>query len=167
MQPPMGVRRGSRAFSLMELMISVGILSTAILLVTGVYLFLFRASQKSVDLTAGTVVAESILREYQQRLIYDPSTCSAFRNSTYATDTPIQSGSKSLNQAVFNYTIYAMDMNSLLGLASTPNPPPPPLRRLRVVCSWWDSGRGLPGADRGLGQLTVELNRMVMYDANY
>jgi len=146
---------------------SIGILATAILLVTGVYLFLFRASQKSVDLTAGTVVAESILREYQQRLIYDPATSTAFRNATYATDTVIQTGSKSLNQAVFNYTIYVMDMNALLGLSSTPTPAPPSLRRLRVVCSWWDAGRGLPGTDRGLGLLTVELNRMVMYDANY
>lgn len=158
---------GPRAFSLMELMISVGILATAILLVTGVYLFLFRASQKSVDLTAGTVVAESILKEWQQRLSYDVATSTAFRNSTYATDTLIDSSTKSLNNAVFTYNLYAMDVNSLLGLSTTPNPPPPPIRRLRIVCSWWDNGRGLPGTDRGLGLLTVELNRMVMYDANY
>jgi len=154
----------------MELLISIGILSTALLLVVGVFTFLFRASQKSVDMTAGTIVAESILQEEVQKLTNDKGRLEAFLEASYASETlwkPVTV--KPLNQAEFFYCIYAQDASTLAGPApaGSSRTTPMKLKKLRLVCSWWDSGGGLPGRSRaGYGTISVELNRLI-YDGDY
>ncbi|MBM3460589.1 MAG: hypothetical protein FJX76_00620 [Armatimonadetes bacterium] len=144
----------------MELIISVGILSTAILLVVGIFTFLFKASQKSVDMTAGTIVAESILQEYIYSLRtggrldkFMTATKDAADKDAYASDV------RHLNKTDFFYTLYVQDITALL-------PPEVPssqqLRKLRIVCNWWEQAGGLPGRARaGYGQLSVEVSRII------
>ena len=57
------LRRAGRGFSLLELMVSVGIMSVTLLLVLAVFTGSMRASRKTTDLTAGVVVAETVLNE--------------------------------------------------------------------------------------------------------
>ncbi len=53
--------RRAGGFSLLELMVSIGILSVTLLLIMAVFTGSMRASQKSTDLTAGVIVAETVL----------------------------------------------------------------------------------------------------------
>ncbi|MGM9992715.1 MAG: prepilin-type N-terminal cleavage/methylation domain-containing protein [Candidatus Bruticola sp.] len=54
-------RRQLSGFSLLELMVSVGIMSVTLLLVLAVFTGSMKASQKTTDLTAGVIVAETVL----------------------------------------------------------------------------------------------------------
>jgi len=151
----------------MELVISVGIISTAILLVIGVFTFLFRASQKSVDLTAGTVVAESIMENELEQFIYNPTLRMAvMTNHASYNNTILESGTKSYNGSNFTYGIYVTDLSNMGSTSSiTQNYP---IISMNVVCSWWDSGGGLAGSARtGYGLLSVEMTRILVYSADF
>ncbi len=54
-------RQKCTGFSLLELMVSVGIMSVTLLLVLAVFTGSMKASQKTTDLTAGVIVAETVL----------------------------------------------------------------------------------------------------------
>lgn len=148
----------------MELLISVGILAVAILMVVGVFTYLFSASQKSVDVTAGTVIAEAIMQDTVNRFAYDPGFRTTLHNnySVYASDTVIQSGARAYNGTDFNYTISLQELGALGSSAVNP------MFSLGVKCWWWDSGGGYAAANRqGYGRLSVELNRIILYSADY
>lgn len=57
----LGRRQKRAGFSLLELMVSVGIMSVTLLLVLAVFTGSMKASQKTTDLTAGVIVAETVL----------------------------------------------------------------------------------------------------------
>ena len=155
-----GHSRKAPGFSLAEMIMSIGILSTALLLVVGVFTYLFNASQKAVDLTAGTVVSESVMQGFVNRIQYDPSTSAAFFQHSYSEGSVIETGSYKLNQADFTYRIYANDVGALTLGAQ--------MKQLTVVCTWWDSGGGAAGGARtGYGQLQVEMTRFMLYEARY
>lgn len=70
-------------FSLIELLVALGILATTLVMVVGVFLTVTRATQKSLDLTAGTVVAQSILsREIYEAMSHDTSGGSSSTRTT-------------------------------------------------------------------------------------
>jgi prepilin-type N-terminal cleavage/methylation domain-containing protein len=58
------MRKTRKGFSLIELMVAVFILSSSLLLIIGMFTFLFNSSKKGVDITAGTAAGEMILEEY-------------------------------------------------------------------------------------------------------
>jgi hypothetical protein len=139
-------------------MLAIGLLATTILVVVGVYGFLFNASQKSVDYTAGTSVARSELEGQVRMIQTDPKVKTNFYGSSYANETVIASGVYPLNQTNINWVIYAQDLGAVGGSSTYP------LKKLRAVTSWWNSGNGLPAASRqGYGTLSVELTRIMMY----
>lgn len=155
-----GRRRGDPGFSLAEMIMSIGILSTALLLVVGVFTYLFNASQKAVDMTAGTVVSGSVMQGIVNRINYDTATNTAFFQHAYAEGSLIETGTYKLNQADFTYRIYAHDVGALTLGAQ--------MKQLTVVCTWWDSGGSVPGGARaGFGQLQVEMTRFMLYGADY
>lgn len=150
----------------MELVISVGIISTAILLVVGVFTFLFKSSQKSVDMTSGTVVAESIMQDMMFRIMYDHTTRVNFYNSDvagmYASETAVEVSSRSYNGSQYFYTIYLTDCSGLGSNSANP------MCKMSVVVNWWDQGGGIPGRSRsGYGTLAVELTRLIVYSGTY
>lgn len=158
----------------MELIVTIGIVATAILLVVGVFTYLFSASQKSVDLTAGTVVAESIMQDMVLKIMYDDKTKETWYNAdvagAYSNQTTIESGIRSYNRAQFSYKIYLTDCAGLDADGS--NQPTgfvgSPMCVIAVAVTWWDQGGGVTGsARRGYGQLAVELTRFLLYSAGY
>ncbi|MGV8122463.1 MAG: prepilin-type N-terminal cleavage/methylation domain-containing protein [Candidatus Xenobiia bacterium LiM19] len=56
-----------RGFSLVELMVAIFILSSSLLLIIGLFTFLFNSSRKGIDLTAGVAAAELMMEEYLYR----------------------------------------------------------------------------------------------------
>lgn len=146
-----------RGFSLLELLVATGILSTALLLMIGVFLSAMRGNQKAVDLTAGAVVAESVLTQIIYETSSDPARKADFFDSVYDADTgsPYTSGVLTLNRTPFNYVLYAPTVLN-------PGPYDPDgnkLKRLEVVVWWWqDSSQS---ARAGYGQLRTDLVRLV------
>jgi len=53
--------RTRKAFSLVELMVAVFILSTSLLLVIGIFVVIFNSVQKGIDVTAGVSIGEMVL----------------------------------------------------------------------------------------------------------
>jgi prepilin-type N-terminal cleavage/methylation domain-containing protein len=153
-------RSRGRGFSLPELIVSIGILSAAVLLVIGVFTYLFNASQKSVDLTSGTVVAEKFLAAEAQQIISDPTTKANFYDpTTVYQNTVLASNVVSMNHTEYSYTIYADDLNGM--------GPPHQFKQLSIICTWFDDGGKQNGIRQGMGLLKVELSRMMLYDADY
>ncbi len=135
-----GVRTGLRSacggFSFLELMVSICILASSIMLILGLFVHLFNASQKSVDLTAGTVVAESVLQKY----LYD----TPFPPQNLAIP---YSGVVQLNNQAYIYTIYVQDINSSL-------------KRVDAVVTWWNRTPDRASKE-GYGMLKTEISRLI------
>ena len=111
-------------FSLIELMLAVSIIATSLLLFIGVFFAMFKSSQKGVDLTAGTVVAESVLAQY----LYDRQEMSGGLplNLVDNVGSPI-TGTTTLNKTIFTYEITCQD-------TGTGN-----LKKIDVVVWWWQN----------------------------
>lgn len=131
-----------RGFSLVELMIAIGILATAIILIMGVFLMGLDASQKGADLTAGTVVARFILDEY----IYGMDFAGMPSPATGST-LPAGTGTYALNNTNYSYSIdvTAVDHD---------------LKKLDVSVWWWGSSPG-SSTRAGQGQLKTNLSCLV------
>ena len=131
--------------SIVELVISIGVLSTMILLVLGIYSGLINGSQKSVDLTAGSVVAEGLLSQQIYQITSNDTTRNAIYGTPCAAPTVYKSGTYSLNNIIYAYKIYSQDVSlgtpfhsqatdgTTAGGATT-------LKRLDIVV-WWNDGK--------------------------
>ena len=104
-----------RGFSLIELMVGVFIISAIIVMVCSLYTYLFKISQKGVDLTAGTAVGEKVLEEFVEA------------NKTLKAGT--FTGSKSVNTSVFYYVIEVSGdiASGEFGL-----------KKVDITIRWWD-----------------------------
>ena len=94
--------------------------------------------------------------------MYDPGMRARFQSGLYLTETLIAQGSTSLNRAMFTYKLYAVDLPSL-GSTTVDH-----LRKLRLVCWWWDDGAAPAHHVRSeYGNLSVELVRMILSSGSY
>jgi prepilin-type N-terminal cleavage/methylation domain-containing protein len=146
-------------FSLIELLVALGILATTLVMVVGVFLTVTRATQKSLDLTAGTVVAQSILsREIYEAMSHDTSR-RFFFNKDYSNE-PWVRGTERLNQTVFTYLLYANTvMNTGVGNR---------VKKVDAVVWWWnEEAASVPGAKAGYGFLRSEVTRLVNENSRY
>ena len=161
-----GCSRGTRAsgFSLAELVITIGILSTSIIMVAGVFTYLFNASQKSVDTTAGAIAARAFLQQWTLQLAsnIDPATKMPRALGAYSGQTSEQlydtSRTTTLNGTSFNYQLYVQDVTTALMPTATGRT----LMKLRVHCWWFDGGGNTPGIKRSeYGAVSVDLVRLM------
>ena len=143
----------------MELLVAIGILATCLVMVVGVFLTVTRASQKSLDLTAGTIVAQSILSRELYGIMGSDAARSNFFSGSYATD-PFVEGTERLNQAVFTYRIYATPV--MIGDMGNR------VMQLNAVVWWWNDEGSAPSEGRaGYGYLRSELTRLVNENSRY
>ncbi len=143
----------------MELLVSIGILATALLMVVGVFLTVTRASQKSLDLTAGTLVAQSVLSREIYGIMRDENSRRLFFQRDYQAD-PLVRGTERLNQTVFTYLLYA---NTVMG-AEVGNR----VKKVDAVVWWWnEEATSVPGARAGYGTLRSEVTRLVNENSRY
>ena len=152
--------RKNRGFSLVELMVSMAIISTTLLMIMGVFMTVFKASKKAVDLTAGTIFAESVLNRELRNLMTDPAERGKFfqsNNKVYA------EGVDRLNEAYFTYKMYVTDVSFPTSISSrTDNK----MKRVDVIVWWWGTGAEKNGRD-GYGTLRTEVSRIVNQQAVY
>jgi prepilin-type N-terminal cleavage/methylation domain-containing protein len=150
-----------RGFSLIEMVISVGLLASAALLVLGITTSMFYASQKSVDLTTGTVLANSLLKQQAYQVLYDNDASAQFFQQSHDAPTLLAEGTYTLNTSTFHYKIYVQDLSLSTALSSGGKSTR--MKRLDALVSWWEEG----GNNRAAGLLQVASSRMLWPTARY
>ncbi len=147
------------AFSLIELLLAFSIIATALLLIIGIFTNVIQSSQKSVDLTAGTILAEYLMDAEMHEILSDK----ARRDSFFDNDFPMSAGNAyamgtaaTLNQTVFSYVIY----NERVEPFTTPGNR---LKKVDVVVWWWRPGGAgeFTVARQGYGYLRTQMSRLV------
>jgi len=143
----------------MELLVAIGILATCLVMVVGVFLTVTRASQKSLDLTAGTIVAQSILSRELYGIMSNQASRKTFFDQDYQTE-PLVRGTERLNQTAFTYLLYA---NTVLN-GDTGNR----VKKVDAVVWWCDEeAASAPGTKAGYGFLRSEVTRLVNENSRY
>jgi prepilin-type N-terminal cleavage/methylation domain-containing protein len=132
-------------FSLIELMISMAILTTAILLMAGIFLSAIKTTHKGIDLSSGILVAKSVLSEEIHNI---ETGASGTTVAELFSQNPLSIvGQKKVGNQTFDYTI----TRSLLVHAVTGDPigerlADNGLLKVNVLVSWTDNPtQGSPG----------------------
>ncbi|MBQ7502175.1 type II secretion system protein [bacterium] len=178
-------RKAEGGFSLIELMVSVGIMSITLLLVLAVFVGSTRASQKSVDLTAGIVVAESVLTKEVYNIVNDSKYPANIRNKLLKGDgKPVASGVKNLNNTTF---IWELTSTKVVNDTSTATDNPFGVKNSLLKLDaevWWyktgagpnvdengiaEGGSGVSGDNKrqGYGTLHCEMSRLYNESASF
>lgn len=128
-----------KGFSLIELILSIGIVGTSLILVVGIFTMLFNGSQKAGDLTAGSVVADGIMTQTIYQVMCTETYRTAFFQAQYNGPTFYRGGTYSLNSQVYFYKIYCQDLNfgSTLHNSDTDGINGTYLKRFDIVV-WWN-----------------------------
>ena len=166
-------RRQKRiGFSLLELMVSVGIMSVTLLLVLAVFTGSMKASQKTTDLTAGVIVAETVLTKDIYNIVNQvekEADKGAFEKLKKGGI--VASGIKNLNNTTFvwelNSTrIDSTDSGTSVGGTTIDNQ----LVKLDVVVWWGKSGKDYVGeyssndGDMKAGQEAVSRDKTLILE---
>ena len=137
----------SGGFSLLELMVSVGIMSVTLLLVLAVFTTSMRGSQKSTDLTAGVVVAESVLTKEVYDIVNSKPGDGAKADAKTAlmdgNGKVVASGIKNLNHTTFVWELKSTKVipdGSVSGAGTTNN-----LLKLDATVWWGKTASIIPG----------------------
>lgn len=189
------LRRAGRGFSLLELMVSVGIMSVTLLLVLAVFTGSMRASRKTTDLTAGVVVAETVLNEVVASSSSDDAGNSkkdkysevkaAILSGTSSSPTVVASGVKNLNNTTFIWQLSSTCVSQGGTTTGTHGGGDNSLYKLDIVV-WWgktgeteaastsDTGVSTTGVTddktlvvAGQGVLRYEMSRLYNANSNF
>jgi type II secretory pathway pseudopilin PulG len=150
----------TKGFSMVELVFAIAVIATSLLLFVGIFFTMFRATQKGVDLTAGTVVAESKLASF----LYNVQEHS---ESPYDTRFPngldslkddgsvVDSGGEDLNRVKFSYEIRSWKVSTDPALVN--------LRKVEITTWWWGDNNNPTVVQNkaGYGKLSVVISRLV------
>ncbi|MEW6280963.1 MAG: hypothetical protein AB1758_20285 [Candidatus Eremiobacterota bacterium] len=153
--------RARQAFSLAELMVSVGIVAVGILMVIGIFIGLLHQSQRSADRSAGTVVASSMLNQEIYQILNNthPTVTKAdFFDLDSPPEPPLQ-GTVNLNGTVFTYTVRYQTVDDNTGSPLGDGLNNARVKRTDVTVWWWTDTADT--ARKGYGYLRTQLTRLV------
>lgn len=145
--------RSRRGLSLSELILSLGIIGTCLVLVVGMVTFLVNGSQKAADVTAGAVMADSLLSQYIYQVMSAETTRTAYFQSSQPNPEVVRGGSCALNTSVYFYKIYSQDIaiGTRLRCVDTDGARGrTPMKRLDIVVWWNDSAASSATTAEGL-----------------
>lgn len=171
---------GQRGFSLIELIVSIGIIGTSLILVIGIFAYLVAGGQKASDLTSGTVAADGLLSQEIYQIMSVTNTRNQFFLTSYSTPYLLSGGTYQLNNTVYFYKIYCQDAPltgtaftclQIYGGSSTTS-----LKQLDIVV-WWDDAAaasvtqvtqlGIINQTVGMGVLQVHQMRLLWPTGTY
>jgi len=176
----MSPRSRRQGFSLIELIVSIGIVGTSLILLVGIFTVLLNGSQKASDLTSGSAIADGLLSQQVYQIMAVDSNRVTFFKTAYSTPQVINGGTYSLNNTVFFYKIYVQDvaLGATLHNSSTDGSTGQTLlKRLDVVLWWSDETAGSASSwtsltmnqqtGRGQGVQQVHQVRVLWPDSSY
>ena len=142
----------------MELMVSVGIMSVTLLLVLAVFTGSMKASQKTTDLTAGVIVAETVLTKDVYNIMNQVKDESAGTTAKEHLEKGgvVASGIKNLNNTTFVWELNSTkvdssDSGSSVGGTTINNQ----LVKLDVVVWWGKSGAEVDSYSSQAGEMST------------
>ncbi len=143
------VRGRSQGFSLLELVLSIGLLALVLLFVIASFTTLLNGGRKNVDLTAANFVADALVQKMQADSTF-------LQNALSGSIAGSEQGQKEkdLNNVVYEYTVSA---NSI-PITSTPAQS---LYQVNVEVWWWGNQAQ---KKLGFGKLYTRLTR-IFYEA--
>jgi prepilin-type N-terminal cleavage/methylation domain-containing protein len=155
--------KGRTGFSVLELMVSLAILSVAAVFIISALTKLLSPSQKAVDLSIGVVVAQSVMKEEIHAIQSDTGSISKlnFLTNDAPPSAPIL-GSRRVNGTDFRYEInYATLIDDITG---TPLGGPNLEQRAKKVdiTVWWWNGSA-NDARHGYGELKTQATQIFLY----
>ena len=156
----------TRGFSIIELLISMSIISVALVFLIGVFTTGMKANRKSVDLTAGTLVAEEIISQELYGILSDATKSNDFFNKPDNKSEYVK-GVKYHNNTKFTYKMYVSDVKNM-GDAGNSNK----MKKVDVQVWWWnDDGSDISDQQAsfraGYGVVSVGLTRLVNQQSKF
>ncbi|MBQ7568515.1 type II secretion system protein [bacterium] len=154
-----GRLKKSTGFTLMELLLAISIIATVMLYLIGIFTTGLRANRKAVDLTAGTLVAESVISQELYGILSDPDKSSSFFSHVYGSTTPCVQGTTTLSSTKFTYKMFVNDVS---GFNDANNK----MKKVDVQVWWWnnenaDANSQAASFRQGYGVVSVGLTRLV------
>jgi len=133
--PRLRWRLPREGFSLLELIISIGIVAVALLVVATVFISVLKSGAKNTDLETGTLVAQSQLNQ----VIFNVVNLNGYTNTTranvFSNPTTIVTSTVALNNQVYSYNVTTQPIP--LDLVHNNN-----LLAVFTVQVWWSSATG-------------------------
>ena len=154
-----------QGFSIIELLISMSIISIALVFLIGVFTTGMKANRKSVDLTAGTLVAEEIISQELYGILSDTDKSKAFFEKS-SDKVEYVKGVKYHNNTKFTYKMFISDVKDLGDEDSNK------MKKVDVQVWWWnDDGSNVSEEQAsfraGYGVVSVGLTRLVNQQSKF
>ena len=150
------LRKATPAFSLLETLVSVAIVTIALLVVAGVFISILSAGAKNSDAEAGVLIAQSQLNQAVYNLTDSASLPLAY---AYAVPTLAYPPTNvTINNQVFSYNITLQNVSV---------PGPVVAKNGLFLCSiqmWWASDAS--GVRQGQGKTSTSMSRLVNEQAS-
>lgn len=153
----------SKGFSIIELVISLAILSSVGLLVMATLTRMLRPSQKAADLSTGVVVAQSVIEEEIHAILSDTGAIpkATFWTSDAPPGSPI-TGSITVGGTDYSYQMeYQTVRDQTTGDPLGGTDPERQIKKVDITVWWWN---GNPDDARdGYGQLQTQASQLFLY----
>ena len=141
-------------FSVAELLLSLGFITTVILSVIGLTTTIHRTGQESADRISASIVADSEI----QRVIAAAQSDDNFWDFDHSA-TPYTTGSVTVDRTEFNYEVTATTvLDGADELGTSGGLRQNRLKKVNIVVTWWDSGTT---EHNGYGKLEFKASRLV------
>ncbi len=148
------LRIEKRGFSVAELLLSLGFITTVILSVIGLTTTIHRTGQESADRISASIVADSEI----QRVIAAAQADDNFWDFDH-TATPYTTGSVIVDRTEFRYEVTATTvMDGVDELGTSGGLSQNRLKKVNIVVNWWDSETT---EHNGYGKLEFKASRLV------
>lgn len=153
------MKRSTRAFSLGELLVALGLIAVAILSLIALSITIARSNRESIDNTVANTVASQLVERLIDQLREDTPT--GYRENFFANDyttTPYDQGSLTNNNTEYKFKIFAKTINDTSGAAVGGATAKNRLKKIDIEVRWWDSD---VQSHQGYGELSVTASRLL------
>lgn len=152
------------AFSLLELVLSLGLLASALVVLVTLFIQLFHSGDKAGHTASGVRVAETVLNQQLHAVFHDSHplyTLAAFWANDGTVDGVLRIAATDYSYQLDFATVVTGAGGSSLGASLADNR----LKAVHVKVWWW--GASADSTRTGQGRLTVELRRLVNENDEY